>query len=321
MKKTIPVRGRAPATVTLALIAPLSLLVMAAGCGRKAPKADVTAVAEVTAASASASASASTTGSTSAKAEPPLLAFEPLVASPPPNRLFPVEGAIVVATQKQIGRLVDGKVEWRAEALESYDEVTEVQGRWPDRLDLLYRSRAGRTPELFYRPLTGPGAARAEPGRFAKGLATIGESTLLIEWSPTTEEELVTVRGKWRERTRFKQPVSDQGLPSCSVEERAQANISAYGYGVLTHAIGGLPSGTLLTLVMVCRSRGSSPARAARSSATTRGRSPRCRGSATRPSPSAARAGRCTRPTAAPCRRSATARGRRSGASPGRCRA
>jgi hypothetical protein len=256
MKKTIPVRGRAPATVTLALIAPLSLLVMAAGCGRKAPKADVTAVAEVTAASASASASASTTGSTSAKAEPPLLAFEPLVASPPPNRLFPVEGAIVVATQKQIGRLVDGKVEWRAEALESYDEVTEVQGRWPDRLDLLYRSRAGRTPELFYRPLTGPGAARAEPGRFAKGLATIGESTLLIEWSPTTEEELVTVRGKWRERTRFKQPVSDQGLPSCSVEERAQANISAYGYGVLTHAIGGLPSGTLLTLVMVCRSRG-----------------------------------------------------------------
>ncbi len=249
-------------SISLALLAPLWL--GAASCKQKAPPGAGTpavAVAESASARSSASivASASASASASARALPdlPVLAFEPLVGTPLPTRVFPIEGALAVTAEARVGKLTDGRVEWLPEQPYPLNAitVTDVHGRWPDRIDILYQAKRGRDTRLFYRPYTGIGVpleggdeAHPDPDRFPKAIVSLGETTMVLQWSLGEGETFTTTRGKWKERSRLKASIG-----YCNLDEQARGNLTS---SVVTYALEALPSGSLVALSTVCQVRG-----------------------------------------------------------------
>jgi hypothetical protein len=122
-----------------------------------------------------------------------------------PEKVFAVEGAIMVVDGFRVGRVVDDGVEWIKKTVPAEhagygpNMVDGVVGRWPDSIGALYSNTNGRAPSPTYFPLTGVGNAHtvAAGGGWGDilGVARVGESTLLASNSPGDGVELMTVRG------------------------------------------------------------------------------------------------------------------------------
>lgn len=121
-----------------------------------------------------------------------------------PESVFAIDGALMVAERHRIGRVVGEKIEWVGEIPKEIpgfgrNRVESVQGAWPDGVDVLYRTDNGRAPVPTYVPLTGKGKpfVTGEGGSLGRivGLATVGESTILLNSLHGLSQGWISVRG------------------------------------------------------------------------------------------------------------------------------
>ena len=195
-----------------------ALLLVLAGCPSDpppAPRKDPAPPASAANATASASAtpsavaSAAAAPSASAAAAPagparPMVLEEFHPGNSHPERVFSIEGALLVSEREKIGRVVDGKVEPVAAIPKETpgagpNSVRGVWGKYPDRIDVEYHNDNGRAPMPTLMALTGKGSSfTAAPGGgwgTLAGPAVVGESTLVFGASGFTGAEIATIRG------------------------------------------------------------------------------------------------------------------------------
>jgi hypothetical protein len=174
--------------------------------------------------------------------------------------IYQVEGALMVSSKAEVGRMVEGKIEWigRITKLQpslGYNTINEVVGRWPDGIGVLYSNDNGRAPTPTYVPITGIGIKHAfSPGggmAWISGLASIGSSTVAAGYSHGVEE-LVTVRGPKLNRKR-----TTQKEAGCTKEELEGffQHSEAPPAALSPQVIGATPAGTLIAAGTLCRKR------------------------------------------------------------------
>lgn len=185
-----------------------------------------------------------------------------------PRLLASIEGAVVVADKRRVGRIVGERIDWlpkkipnrHADAEQFTDRggrlgdtlVTEVHGRWPDRIDVVYVLENGRVAWPSYFPLTGEGREQSSgvsgTGEIL-GVVTAGESTLVAVEETMGPEHIETVRGPRLERRHLTQ--EEAGCKPGEVSEKDPPS-PAIPYSKLV----GTPEGTLLALGRLCEKRG-----------------------------------------------------------------
>lgn len=242
-----------------------------AACGKRdaAPTADP-ARKDPSIASASASAASSaapgSVGSARAPAarpeEAPELAFKPIGEAKGSQALYPIEGALMVAEERRVGRIVPetetiewvGKIPTGNPALGG-TYIREIVGKWPEPVDVLYQNFQGRAAEPTYLPLLpkAPGLVTGVGGSPASiaGVVTVNGSTILAYHEMMTGHVLRTMRGK--PLPRKSQTVDQAG---CKPDEVVKAEGFPVEPAVRPYAIGATEAGTLITIGALCDKRG-----------------------------------------------------------------
>jgi hypothetical protein len=172
-----------------------------------------------------------------------------------PQKLFPIDGALVVVENERIGRVVGDSVEWTGQIPKEVpgfgrNIVDLVHGKWPDSVDVLYYNENGRAPMSTYMALTGKGKpfmlGAGGGGRLIAGIAVSGESTVVAGWTGQTHAEIVAVRGPSRgllAKVFNLTCKADKDTPLPEGPPRPAVN--PYGFG-------GTPAGTLMSIGPFC---------------------------------------------------------------------
>lgn len=203
--------------------------------------------------------SASAPAAPAAPAVPTLVAERFESGGVHPMALFPIEGALAVVTETQIGRIADEKIEWIGKIPNDKPAfggtmVSSVHGRWPDAVDVIYTSRNGRAPEPTFFALTGKGIRHVigeggSPAR-AAGLVRIGESELFVSWTMGTGVEVTTVRGPRLVRI----PTSAK-TAGCKPGELWGGEFLTDPKAIPPNIVGATPAGTLIWIGPLCEKR------------------------------------------------------------------
>lgn len=261
---------RAPAQ-TVKLLS-LLLVIGPLACGKRdvAPSADPARTGPAHAsANGSASPSASAPGSL-ASAVPsvppaddvPEMAFKPLGEAKASQSLYPITGALMVAEERRIGRIVPetetiewvGKIPTGNPALGG-TYIREIVGKWPEPVDVLYQNLQGRAAEPTYLPLLpkAPGLVTGQGGSLASiaGVATVNGSTLVAYHEMASGYVLRTMRGKALPR---KSQTVDQA--GCKPDEVTKIEGFPVEPAVRPYAVGATEAGTLITVGTYCDKRG-----------------------------------------------------------------
>ncbi|TKC95781.1 hypothetical protein [Polyangium fumosum] len=216
------------------------------------------------AASVAPSASAASAQPAGPKAVPTLVLeeFAPAGGSKP-EAVFDVEGAIVVTHKQRVGRIAGDGVEWLKETIPpeiggpQATVIDSVQGRWPDAIDVLYRSDSMRAPVPSYMPLTGKGTRKSfalggGPAAL-NGIARIGESVLLLGWSYAYGDGIFfsTVRGPKLDR---KQQMPTEA--GCKPGEVEPSEFMPIRPAIWADTIAASKSGVLVAVGQMCHTRG-----------------------------------------------------------------
>ncbi|HRI65096.1 MAG TPA: hypothetical protein PK156_12695, partial [Polyangium sp.] len=114
------------------------------------------------------------------------------------------DGTLAVKEKLRVGRVVEDKIEWLKEEVPDTNQwlggstIYWVGGRWPDAVDVMYKSNNGRASQPKFYPLTGKGNSivYGEGGGMGDilGVARLGESTL-IGGMEMSGAKFATVRG------------------------------------------------------------------------------------------------------------------------------
>lgn len=194
--------------------------------------------------------------------ETPTLVLE---AFRPENKIlqgiFPIEGALMVsADNRRVGRIVGEGVEWIGSIPEKNEPfgtavVHTIHGRWPDAIDVVYRSVSGRAPQPTYFPLTGKGQsvmiAPGGGGGSINAFADLGESTIISTWTPFDGHRFYTVRGP--KVVRKLHTIPQAGCKAGEVTVNPSWPIPP---AIEPRAIAATKAGTLISLGMLCEKRG-----------------------------------------------------------------
>ncbi|HMY21942.1 MAG TPA: hypothetical protein PKA58_36710 [Polyangium sp.] len=170
------------------------------------------------------------------------------------------DGTLVIHEKLRVGRIVGDKVEWLETQLPpgrvgfGGSRIMAVRGRWPDAIDLEYRTNHGRIPEPTYMAFTGKGISMtyAEGGGWGDivGVARLGESTL-IAGTDLNGTKFATIRGPGVIRGR---KLFAEG--GCKPEERG-----GYWKGndqspaIVPRGFGATPAGTVISVGSLCEKR------------------------------------------------------------------
>jgi hypothetical protein len=170
-----------------------------------------------------------------------------------PKAIFAVEGALLVADKNRVGRITGDTVEWVGEIPRETPPygrtvIQILHGRWPDSIDVAYVHDNGRAPKPIYIPLTGKGKPFGTPGGgdsgWTTGIATSGESTVVLAEGPWVGPQMAAVRGP----SLGLEPLR-RALSSCKRDEIADFG----GHpAVKAHAFGSTPAGTLMSAGRYC---------------------------------------------------------------------
>ena len=229
----------------------------------KEPPPAVVASASSAAASAAGSTSAATNTGSPVQEIPTFapVRFAPKGAtreSPSPRKVFAVEGAIMVASDTRVGRIVGEGVEWvgtvPGNPTLGGSTVDSVHGRWPDGIDMLYSSNNGRAPAPTFFAMTGKGTEfTVAPGGglgYIIGVARVDQSTLVAGWSGERGTEIQTVRGPQLVR---KQLSPEQG--GCKEGEVRKSDTGPAATAIVPAAFQASPAGTLVAIGPLCEKR------------------------------------------------------------------
>ncbi len=176
-----------------------------------------------------------------------------------PRRVFAIEGALVVSDGAKVGRVKGRGVQWmgtlpypRTVGVGVLDQaVHEVEGRYPDRVDVLYHYNFGRAFVGQYHALTGKGThvGMGPDGSHTVGLAHLGETTLLATYGDKGNDNprlqgvtIVTVRG----------PDLDRHLTPFSARCKKNAEVELRADAIQVAAFGGTPAGTVMAMGSLC---------------------------------------------------------------------
>lgn len=182
------------------------------------------------------------------------------VDSKEPLTLYPIEGAILVAEPRRVGRIVGDKVEWIGKIPEGGGAmgrhlIYDVTGKWPDGVDVFYHNENGRAPEPTYHPLTGEGRMQifgaGGYGAYIVGTAEAGGSTLLISWDVLKNVRVWTARGPTLPH-KLQTPQQAKCKPGEVTTNQWQPPPPA----ITPSAIGSTRSGVVVTVGDLCEKRG-----------------------------------------------------------------
>lgn len=174
--------------------------------------------------------------------------------------IHPVEGALLVSEQQRVGRVVDEGIEWvgsipKGGGAFGENMISQVTGRWPDAVDVLYTTTNGRAPEPTYLALTGVGRPRVwgEGGSpaWVRGFARVGASVLVAVRELGPQLRLYTVRGPELVRS-FLGP----DRAGCTEAEVHRDEHWGAGPAIDPTAFEGTPGGYLVSVGTLCEKRG-----------------------------------------------------------------
>jgi hypothetical protein len=174
-----------------------------------------------------------------------------------PSDLYPVEGALMVAEERRVGRIADEGIEWIGKIHAGSiglgpTRIDSVRGRWPDTIGVLYSTVNGRAPQPTYQPLKGVAEEyTAAPGGGLGqiyGVARLGDSVLVVAYS-YEGIEFKTVRGT---AVRKPQTPDQAGCKAGEIKYDFRGTAPAISPKVLEST----PEGTLVSLGRLCEERG-----------------------------------------------------------------
>ncbi len=167
---------------------------------------------------------------------------------------------LLVMTEKKVGRLANGGVEWSAGVFPGDSpafgptQLYWVGGEWPDSLDVLFRYANPRAPVPTYWPLTGKGGslsfAPGGGGGFISGVARVGETTLVSGWDFMDGYRIMTARGPVVRRLRT------LAATGCKPGEVTIPDFGPPPPAVNPYVFGSTSAGTLLSIGSHCDKRG-----------------------------------------------------------------
>jgi hypothetical protein len=238
----------------------LALLLTLAACGGNKPSTPVVQAAPV------AITSSAPVVAPSAHVDPPaprparLPALYPerlVLGKSKPDSIYRVGNVLAVAEGPRVGKLTGDTVEWVGSVPASVswagpNEVSSVQGNWPDAIDVLYRNVNARAAMPTYYPLTGKGKAITfgEGGQMGwiSNVVHTGDSTLLAGLVNTAAGyQITTVRGPV-----IKRALQTPAQAGCKTGEVTTDWMPA----VYPDAIDATPAGTLISVGNFCEKRG-----------------------------------------------------------------
>jgi len=235
----------------------LGLLVLGAiSCSKSKPAPEKEPAA--TTASASPVASAASAERIPDKPSIPTLLPEPFEATKglKEAEFFPIDGALMVADDRRVGRIVGERVEWVGSVPEGWvgmggSWVRSVHGYWPDGVDAHYTTREGRALQPTLTAITGKGSdvVFAEGGglAFFFGTARLGETTVVAGYDMMRGYRFETLRGP----TRVIDPIlAKHG--GCTGRELESPWPSWAPIAVPFHAMAATSGGTLVTVGDLC---------------------------------------------------------------------
>ncbi len=169
------------------------------------------------------------------------------------------DGNIAVFEGLRVGRIVDERIEWLEKKVPETNthlggsHISWVGGRWPDAVDVIYKSNNGRASQPTFYPLTGKGntIVYGEGGGMGDilGVARLGDSTL-IAGMELFGPKFATVRGPGVIRGR--KPFAEAG---CKENEIPFQPMGTEISAVTLRWIGATPAGTVISLGMLCYER------------------------------------------------------------------
>lgn len=194
--------------------------------------------------------------------EIPTLISEPVkFEGAEPEGIFLMDdGNLAVVDKLRVGRIVDNdKIEWLKQQVPEtntwvgHSVIYWVGGRWPDAVDVMYKSNNGRALQPTFYPLTGKGntIVYGEGGGMGDilGVARLGESTLIagIEHS---KAKFATVRGPGviRGRTLF-------AAAGCKREELDFDPMDDQFPAIVPRGFGATAAGTVISMGIMCNKR------------------------------------------------------------------
>jgi hypothetical protein len=231
-------------------------------CGNKVTPTPEKDPPNIVSSAAPSSSASSATPVTTAPKEIPTFALEEFAPGGKLSReLFDIEGALMVVEELRIGRIVDDHIEWLDKTVPDLgtgvggSRIYDVQGRWPDAVDVLYASNQGRAPMPSYHALTGKGTGFTfQPGGgigSIAGLARAGESLLLAGYSGQDGDQFVPVRGPAVIRAR--QTPAQAG---CKPGEVYKDEFRPPPPAISPVSFGGTRAGTVMSYGSLCAQRG-----------------------------------------------------------------
>jgi hypothetical protein len=175
--------------------------------------------------------------------------------------VYAVEGAVMVAEQTRVGRIVGDEVEWVKQQIPpdypafGPNGIDSVHGKWPDEIGVIYSNRNGRAPQPRYMPLTGKGLEHvvADGGGLANimGVARVGEVTLLVASDMASGLRFKPVRGHL---VRKPQTPEQAGCKPGEISREPFAD--QMRAALVPDTAAGTPAGTLVTIGNLCEKRG-----------------------------------------------------------------
>jgi hypothetical protein len=209
---------------------------------------------------ASASASAAAAHEPAKAALPTLVpeAYEPAKGMD----LYPIEGALMVASGLRVGRIAGDAIEWIGSVPDTNQwlggsQINSVHGTWPDGVDVLYSSNNGRASQPTIFPLTGPKGAAVTfaPGGglgWYAGSARLGKTTIVGGYDIGGGYRIETIRGPGLVMKPIK--ASKAG---CTEEELTRQLNREDAIAVSFRALAATEKGTLVTIGNLCDRDGS----------------------------------------------------------------
>lgn len=184
----------------------------------------------------------------------------PALADTTSLTLYRANRDLLIATEKKVGRLSAGNVEWSAGVFPGDSmalgptALNWVGGEWPDRIDVTFSYANPRSPVPSYWPLTGKGGtvafAPGGGGGVIAGVARVGETTLVAGWDFMDGQRIMTARGPALRRS---------FTPASTACKPGEVTIPEFGpapTAVHSYAFGATPAGTLLSIGSHCDKRG-----------------------------------------------------------------
>jgi hypothetical protein len=172
--------------------------------------------------------------------------------------LHTIDGAVMVATKRRVGRLVGKKVEWIGKIPPGSKfigptRVRRVVGKWPEEVAAIYHNDNGRAPSPTYFPLKGDGGpyefSSGGGSGWVAGAARRGETTTIAGYDLYKGHHIVKVRGPM-----VKPALRPADADGCEAPKFA---IAKEGFpAVPSSSYTATRAGTIISLGTYCKTKG-----------------------------------------------------------------